>query len=122
MLKSCGLITGPMRYLSHRNLPFSSCFSVKSRISWFVPLRVSCFLTPSLSVVNFQIIILLVVAIVEAGLQEFKEAVILFSVVIVNIIIGFSQEYKAKQALEALMSLSVPGVSHDETMLAEEED
>jgi Ca2+-transporting ATPase len=73
-------------------------------------------------VVNFQIIILLVVAIVEAGLQEFKEAVILFSVVIVNIIIGFSQEYKAKQALEALMSLSVPGVSHDETMLAEEED
>ncbi|KAI9010144.1 hypothetical protein DFJ74DRAFT_711164 [Hyaloraphidium curvatum] len=55
-----------------------------------------------------SVIILLIVAIVEAALQEWREAVILFAVVIMNVAIGFSQEWKAKQALEALMSLSVP--------------
>lgn len=62
-------------------------------------------------VTDFMIIILLIVAIVEASLKDYKEAVVLFAVIVMNIIIGFSQEYKAKQALEALMSLSVPTVS-----------
>lgn len=47
-------------------------------------------------------------AITEAALKEWKEAIVLFAVILMNIVIGFSQEYKAKQALEALMSLSVP--------------
>lgn len=61
-------------------------------------------------VLDFMIIVLIIVAAVEAGLGDYDACGIIFAVVVMNVVIGFSQEYKANQALEALMSLSVQKV------------
>ncbi|KAJ3046137.1 P-type ATPase [Rhizophlyctis rosea] len=57
---------------------------------------------------DFMIIILVAAAIASAATGEIKSCVVLLIVVVLNIIIGFTQEYKANKALEALLSLSVP--------------
>jgi Ca2+-transporting ATPase len=57
---------------------------------------------------DFMVILLIVVVIVELAFRSWPEAIVLAAVVVLNVIIGFSQEYKANQAMEALMSLSVP--------------
>ena len=57
---------------------------------------------------DFMIVILLVVAIVEFATEDYKAGIVLLLVVIMNATIGFTQEYKANKALEALTSLSVP--------------
>ncbi|KAJ3122747.1 P-type ATPase [Nowakowskiella sp. JEL0407] len=57
---------------------------------------------------DYMVFILIVAAAAEFATNDPKAAVVLLFVVVLNIIIGFSQEYKANQALEALMSLSVP--------------
>ncbi|TPX50204.1 hypothetical protein SeLEV6574_g01036 [Synchytrium endobioticum] len=57
---------------------------------------------------DFMIIILIIAAIAEGASGDPKGMIVLFIVVVINVIIGFSQEWKANKALEALMSLSVP--------------
>ena len=57
---------------------------------------------------DFMIIILIVVAIIDFFTDEIAAGVALMLVVILNAAIGFTQELKAKKALDALTSLSVP--------------
>ncbi|TPX32446.1 hypothetical protein SmJEL517_g04459 [Synchytrium microbalum] len=60
---------------------------------------------------DFMIVILVIAAIAEGASGDPKGMAVLLIVVVINVIIGFSQEWKANQALEALMSLSVPKAS-----------
>ncbi|ORX48414.1 calcium ATPase [Piromyces finnis] len=57
---------------------------------------------------NFMNIILIIATIVEICIGEYKDAAVLFVVIVINIVIGFTQEYKAEKALEALTSLTIP--------------
>ncbi|KAI8069379.1 hypothetical protein BC940DRAFT_25452 [Gongronella butleri] len=57
---------------------------------------------------DFIVLILLAAAIVQAGQQEFNSMAVLLIVVVLNTIIGFTQEWKASKTLNALMNLSVP--------------
>ncbi|KAI9305238.1 hypothetical protein BJ944DRAFT_239839 [Cunninghamella echinulata] len=57
---------------------------------------------------DFIVLILLAAAIIQAGQKEFNSMAVLLIVVVLNTIIGFSQEWKASKTLNALMNLSVP--------------
>ncbi|KAI9345199.1 hypothetical protein BDR26DRAFT_800529 [Obelidium mucronatum] len=57
---------------------------------------------------DFMIIILIIAAITEFAMGDPDPAVVLLVVVVLNVIIGFSQEWRANRALEALLTLSVP--------------
>ena len=62
-------------------------------------------------ITDFMIIILNVVAIVEAATDDLKAAIVLWAVVVINVVIGVTQEYKANKALEALLTLTVAKAS-----------
>jgi magnesium-transporting ATPase (P-type) len=61
-------------------------------------------------ITDFMVIILIIAAIAAASMRDIKSCIVLLIVVVLNVIIGFVQEFKADRALEALMSLSVPKV------------
>ncbi|CAG8529938.1 7733_t:CDS:10 [Ambispora gerdemannii] len=57
---------------------------------------------------DFMVLILLAATIVTGAEKDFKGMSVLLAVIILNTIIGFTQEYKANKALEALTKLAVP--------------
>lgn len=59
---------------------------------------------------DFMVVILIIAAIVEAAEKDFNSMSVLLAVIVLNTIIGFSQEWKASKTLNALMNLSVPKV------------
>ncbi|KAI9496328.1 hypothetical protein BDB00DRAFT_143081 [Zychaea mexicana] len=57
---------------------------------------------------DFMVLMLLAASIIQAGQQEFNSMAVLLIVVVLNTVIGFSQEWKAGKTLSALMDLTVP--------------
>jgi Ca2+-transporting ATPase len=62
---------------------------------------------------DFMVVILILAAVVEAAEKDFNSMAVLLAVIVLNTIIGFSQEWKASKTLNALMNLSVPKVKNN---------
>jgi Ca2+-transporting ATPase len=59
-------------------------------------------------IIDPMVLILIGAAVFSAVLQEWTEAVVIFTIVVVNAVIGIVQEKKAQSSLEALRNMSTP--------------
>ena len=57
---------------------------------------------------DVMVIVLLVAALVSLVLGEYTEVVVIMAIVVLNAALGFTQEYRAEQAMDALKALAEP--------------
>ncbi|NMC79587.1 MAG: HAD-IC family P-type ATPase, partial [Chloroflexi bacterium] len=59
---------------------------------------------------GIMVVILIISAVISILLHEYKDAIVILVIVVLNAALGFSQEYKAEQAMAALKKMAVPHV------------
>ncbi|MBU4139266.1 MAG: hypothetical protein KJ729_04925 [Euryarchaeota archaeon] len=57
---------------------------------------------------NYLIFILLVAAVIEIFLNKYTESAAIFIVLVINAVLGYTQEYKAQTSIEALRRIAAP--------------